>query len=137
MLRFGYLLAKGGRWNEAPVIPHEYVKRCGRRSSYNPHFAYSLQFDVNSDGQEPNIPRDAFWKMGSGGHALYIVPSLDLVVWKLGGRDGQYSPADTGLPPSPAPPEQIDARRDWKETVDADTARRRTLEMVVRAVERG
>jgi hypothetical protein len=27
--------------------------------------------------------RDCFWKAGSGGHALYVVPSLDLVVWNL------------------------------------------------------
>ena len=136
MLRFGYLLAKAGRWNGVPVIPREYVRHCGRRSPFNPHFPYSLQFDVNSGGQDPDVPRDAFWKSGSGGHALYMVPSLELVVWKLGGRDGQYSPADTGLEPSPAPPERIAERSGWKETVDADTARRRTLAMVVGAVER-
>jgi CubicO group peptidase (beta-lactamase class C family) len=133
MLRFGYLLAKDGRWNDAQVIPRDYVRHCSRQSPYNPHFPYSLQFDVNTDGHERRVPRDAFWKMGSGGHVLYIVPSMQLVIWKLGGRDGQYAPADTGLPPSPASPEQIAARRGWKETVDAETARRRTLEIVVSA----
>ena len=137
MLRFGYLLANGGRWKDVQVVPHDYALHCGRKSPYNPHFPYSLQFDVNTDGQERDVPRDAFWKMGSGGHALYVVPSLDLVVWKLGGRDSQYAPADTGLKPSPAPPERVAERNGWKETVDADTARRRTLAMVVRAVEAG
>jgi CubicO group peptidase (beta-lactamase class C family) len=62
-------------------------------------FAYSLQFNVNTGGGIPELPRDAFWKLGSGGHALYVVPSLDLVVWKLGGRDDQDSPANTRMEP--------------------------------------
>jgi len=55
------------------------------------------QFDVNTDRHIPEFPADAFWKSGSGGHTLYMVPSLDLVVWKLGGRDGQYEERDTGV----------------------------------------
>ena len=110
MLRFGYLLANGGRWRDMQVIPRDYVLRCGRQSPYNPHFPYSLQFDVNTGGAIQDLPRDAFWKTGSGGHALYVVPSLNLVVWKLGGRDGQYSTGDTGLKPSPASPQQIAER---------------------------
>ncbi len=133
ILRFGYLMANEGRWSGAQVIPRDYVLHCSRQSPYNPHFPYSLQFDVNTDGHERRVPRDAFWKMGSGGHVLYVVPSMELVVWKLGGRDGQYATSDTGLPPSPAAPDQIAARREWKESVDADTAGRRTLEIVVGA----
>jgi CubicO group peptidase (beta-lactamase class C family) len=101
MLRFGYLLLREGRWGGRQVVPAEYVRHCARQSPYNPHSAYSLQFDVNTDGRIPELPRDAFWKTGSGGHALYVVPSLDLVVWKLGGRDGQYSPGDSGFPVHP------------------------------------
>jgi CubicO group peptidase (beta-lactamase class C family) len=80
------------------------------------------------------LPRDAFWKAGSGGHALYIVPSLDLVVWKLGGRDDQYSPLNTGLPPHPDAVRSIEPREDWKRAVDDDTALRRTLQLVIDAV---
>ncbi len=101
VLRFGYLLLREGRWAGRQIVPAEFVKHCGRTSPYNPHFPYSLQFHVNTDGQLPDVPRDAFWKPGSGGHCLYVIPSLDLVVFKMGGRDGQYDPADTGLAPSP------------------------------------
>ncbi|MDQ3625149.1 MAG: beta-lactamase family protein, partial [Verrucomicrobiota bacterium] len=135
MLRFGYLLLREGRWNGQQLVPAEYVRLCARRSPYNPHFPYILQFNVNTDGDLPELPRDAFWKSGSGGHALYVVPSLDLVVWKLGGRDEQYSPDNTGLPPSPAPPEQVAARKGWKETVNKESALRTTLEMVIKAIE--
>lgn len=137
MLRFGYLLVRGGRWKDRQLVPRHYVLQCGRQSSYNPHFPYSLQFDVNTDGHERSIPRDAFWKSGSGGHAFYVVPSLDLVVWKLGGRDGQYATSDTGRRPSPAAQEQVAERSGWHEIVDARTALHRTLAMVIRAVEDG
>lgn len=104
MLRFCYLLLHEGRWNGQQIVPEEYLRTASKASSYNPHYPYSLQFNVNSHGEVSDLPRDAFWKIGSGGHCFYIVPSLDLIVWKLGGRDGQYSINDTGLPePVPLP----------------------------------
>ena len=95
---------------------------------------HSLQFDVNTDGHEKGIPRDAFWKSGSGGNVLYVVPSLELVVWKLGGRDGQYPTNDSGRQPSPVLPERVAERSEWNESIDVDTARRRTLAMVIQAI---
>jgi CubicO group peptidase (beta-lactamase class C family) len=133
MLRFGYLLLNEGRWAGEQIVPADYVRKCSRTSPYNPHFPYSLQFNVNTNGAAVELPRDAFWKSGSGGHALYVVPSLDLVVWKLGGRDEQYSPSNTGLAPSPASQEKIAARDGWRETIEKETALRKTLEMVVAA----
>jgi CubicO group peptidase (beta-lactamase class C family) len=118
MLRFGWLLANDGRWRDAQVIPRDHVRHCRRPSPYNPHYPYSLQFDVDP-------ARDAFWKLGSGGHALGVVPGLRLVVWKLGGRDGQYNPADTGLDPSPStaepatPDPNSDPATAWSRTLAA------------------
>ena len=65
-----------------------------------------------------------------------MVPSLDLVVWKLGGRDGQYSPSDTGLPVHPEAARRARARKGWKETVDRETAVRKTLELVIASIKR-
>lgn len=92
MIRFGQMLLRGGEG----IVPREYIALCSKPSLYNPHFPYSLQFDVNADGHVPGVPRDAYWKTGSGGHCLYIVPSMKLVVWKLGGRDEQYGVPGTG-----------------------------------------
>ena len=39
-----------------------------------------------------------FWKSGAGGFALIIVPSLDLVIYKMGGNNGQYEPTLTDVP---------------------------------------
>ena len=134
MLRFGYLLLREGHWRERQIVPVDYIRHCAKRSPYNIHYPYSLQFNVNSGGEEPTLPRDAYWKSGSGGHVLYVVPSLDLVVWKLGGRDAQYLPTDTGIPLHPDAAKNEQPRDDWKETINADAALRKTLELVVAAI---
>ncbi|MBI4874906.1 MAG: ThuA domain-containing protein [Acidobacteria bacterium] len=130
MLRAGYLMLHNGRWGARQVVPAEYVRQCARPSPYNPHFAYSLQTELNSDGAAAAAPRDAYWKQGSGGHAIYVVPSLKLVIWKLGGRDSQYSERDTGLAELTA---YDGSREDWKPMAGAEAAAMRTLEMVTAA----
>jgi CubicO group peptidase (beta-lactamase class C family) len=95
--RFGYCLAQGGRWKDQQVIPADYIKLCQQTLPYNPHFPFSLQFEHNQAGQILGAPRDAFYKTGAGGFCLYIVPSLDLVIYKMGGKDGQWSPDLTRL----------------------------------------
>jgi CubicO group peptidase (beta-lactamase class C family) len=121
VLRFAYLLLREGRWGDRRLVPADYIRHARSPSRYNPHFDYSLQFKVNGNGYWGDIPRDAFWKTGSGGFCIYIVPSLDLVVFKMGGRDDQYSPENTQM--EPAPGFTYDGSRDdWKpaETSDPD-----------------
>jgi CubicO group peptidase (beta-lactamase class C family) len=136
MLRFGYLLLREGRWGDRQVVPAEFVRHCGTASPYNPHSPYSLQFDVNTDGQWTGVPRDAFWKSGSGAHMLYVVPTLDLVVWKLAGRDGQYQERDTGVPLDPAIVAAAQSRSDWKPSLNEREGQREVLRKVVAAVQR-
>lgn len=131
MLRFGYLLLHRGKWGETQVVPEDYVLKATSASPYNPHYPYSLQFNVNTRGEEKNLPLDAFWKTGSGGHCLYVVPSLDLVVWKLGGRDDQFSTANTGIPQ----PEKAQNVFGPTEKVKADgTEYAKILEMVINSI---
>jgi CubicO group peptidase (beta-lactamase class C family) len=99
--RFGYCLAHEGRWEGKQLIPASYIRLCQQPLSYNPHFPFSLQFEHNHAGQILGAPRDAFYKTGAGGFCLYIVPSLDLVIYKLGGKDGQWNPDLTRLPQPP------------------------------------
>jgi len=88
----------------------DYIELCHRPLPYNPHTPFSLQFEHNSDGHVIGAPRDAFFKSGAGGFCLYVVPSLDLVIYKLGGKDNQYDPTLTGLPQ----PEQSHDRDNWQ-----------------------
>ena len=52
-----------------------------------------------------------YWKSGAGGFAIYVVPSLDMVIYKLGGSDGAYAGSLTQLP---QPKETDTSRADWK-----------------------
>ena len=99
--RFGYCLAHEGRWEGRQLIPAGYIRLCQQPLPYNPHFPFSLQFEHNHAGQILGAPRDAFYKTGAGGFCLYIVPSLDLVIYKLGGKDGQWNPDLTRIPQPP------------------------------------
>jgi CubicO group peptidase (beta-lactamase class C family) len=135
MLRFGYLLLHEGRWGGRQLVPADYVRQAARPSPYNPHSDYSLQFHTNGRGQVAGVPNDAFWKPGSGGHCFYVVPSLDLVAWKMGGRDEQYATTNTGveLPAGVSVP-QHQSREGWKSSVGDEDPSVKTLQLIVEAV---
>jgi hypothetical protein len=113
---------------------------CGKPSPYNPHSPFSLMFEVNADGHVAGAPRDAYFKSGGGGFGVYVVPSLDMVIYKMAGSDTQYDPARTGLRQD----YPYDGSRDnWKPaprsqfsdgSIGTDDGVRRVLEMVVAAV---
>ena len=139
-LRFGYCLLHEGKWGDRQLVPADYIALCNKPSPYNPHCPFSLQFEHNADGHVVGAPRDAFYKSGAGGFGIFIVPSLDLVIYKLGGKDGQYDPALTGLPQ----PFKYDGSRDgWQAiprtpfnegSLGGDDGLRRVLEFVAMAV---
>ena len=75
------------------------------------------------------LARDAFYKAGAGGFGIYVVPSLDMVIYKMAGNDSSYDPAST-----------YDGSRDnwaphaldqfYEGPQDSDTGVKRLLEMV-------
>jgi CubicO group peptidase (beta-lactamase class C family) len=139
-LRFGYCLLHEGKWRDKQLVPADYITLCHQPSPYNPHTPFSLQFEHNADGHVAGAPRDAFYKSGAGGFGIFIVPSLDLVIYKLGGKDNQYDPALTGLDQKLA----SDTSRDkWEPiprspfnegSLGGDDGLRRVLEMITAAV---
>lgn len=139
-LRFGYLLLKQGKWKNQQLVPRAYVGLLSSPSPFNPHSPFSLQHEVNSDGHVAGAPRDAFFKSGAGGFGLYIIPSLDMVIYKMSSLNAEtYDPAATGLPLTYTPDT---SRDDWKPhpfnqfadgPIEGDSGVRRTLEMVVAA----
>ena len=138
-LRFAYLLLHNGKWKGEQLVPAGYVAMCARPSKYQKHAPFSLMFEVNADGHVAGAPRDAFFKSGAGGFGVYVIPSLDMVIYKMAGGDSQYGEELTGIPQNYS----YDHSRDsWKPSphtqfsdgpIGVDDGVRRTLEMVVAA----
>jgi len=138
-LRFGYCLLHDGKWKDQQLVPADYIALCNKPSKYNPHCPFTLQFENNSDAHVAGGPRDAYYKSGAGGFGIFIVPSLDLVIYKMGGRNNQYDPTLTGLPQ----PQPDTSRDNWQPiprtpfnegSLGGDDGLRRVLEMVSAAV---
>jgi CubicO group peptidase (beta-lactamase class C family) len=139
-LRFAYCLLHHGQWAGKQLVPADYVALCGKPSPFNPHTPFSLMFENNSDGHVAGAPRDAYYKSGAGGFGIFIVPSLDTVIYKMGGNEGQYATELTGLPQEPG---HDPARAAWKPmprtpfnegSMGGDDGLRRVLELVTAAV---
>ena len=140
-LRFAYLLLNKGRWKNQQLVPRDYLELCSSPSPFNPHCPFSLQFEVNADGHVAGAPRDTFFKSGAGGFGLYVIPSLDMVVYKMSSLNAEtYDPAATGLPLTYT---RDTSRDNWKPhpfnqfvdgPIEGDAGVRRTLEMAVASV---
>jgi CubicO group peptidase (beta-lactamase class C family) len=139
-MRFLYMILNQGRWGKQQLVPAEYIAMCGRPSPYQKHAPFSLMFEINADGHVAGAPKDTFFKSGGGGYGIVVIPSLDMVIYKMSGSDQQYNPALTGIPQN----YKYDGSRDnWKPAarsqfsdgpIGTDDGLRRTLEMVVAAV---
>jgi CubicO group peptidase (beta-lactamase class C family) len=141
-VRLPYLLLHGGKWANKQLVPAEYVALCAKPSTYNPHSPMGFMFEQNADGHVFGAPRDAYFKSGAGGSGIYVVPSLDMVIYKMAASDAQLNPELTGLPLGYEPDH---SRDNWKPVphdqfhdgpVGGDDGVRRLLEMVVAAVVR-
>lgn len=139
-VRFAYCLAHGGRWGGKQLVPPDYIRLCHTQlTRFNRHTPFSLQWEHNADGHVAGAPRDAFWKSGAGGFCVYVVPSLDLVLYKMGGGNFQYDPTYTTIPQ----PAQDTRRDNWKPiprtpfhdgSLGGDDGLRRVLEMCCAAI---
>jgi CubicO group peptidase (beta-lactamase class C family) len=89
--RLGYLMAHNGKWADKQIVPQWWIGEATKSSQQlNPSYGYT--FWVNTPGTLwPTVPRDAFAFRGFTASRLYIVPSLDLVVVRLG-----YAPQNWG-----------------------------------------
>lgn len=139
-VRLPYLLLHQGRWGNRQIVPADYVAMVSKPSPYNPHSPMGFMFEQNADGHVFGAPRDSYFKSGAGGSGIYVVPSLDLVMYKMAGSDAQLNPDLTGLPLGYEPDH---SRDNWKPLphdqfhdgpVGGDDSVRRLLEMVVASV---
>ena len=106
LARFGLCALRGGRWDARRIVSAEYLRDATTPSQdLNPAYGYLWWqnarpgFAAGGDRETPanrfpGSPRDTYAAMGQGGQAVFVAPSLDLVVI----RQGQ-TPAGSGALP--------------------------------------
>jgi CubicO group peptidase (beta-lactamase class C family) len=84
LARFGYLMLHSGAWNGQQLIPKWWIDLATRPSQdLNPDYGHTWW--VNRKGTMwPNLPQDAFALSGYRSNYCCIIPSLDLVVARVG-----------------------------------------------------
>lgn len=84
LARFGYLMLHKGVWDGEQLVPRWWVELATEPSQdLNP--AYGYTWWVNKGGARwPELPRDAFGLSGHRNNYCTIIPSLDLVVARVG-----------------------------------------------------
>ena len=82
--RFGYLMARGGAWEGQSLVAPWWTELATRSSQqHNP--GYGLTWWVNTGGALwDGVPHDAFSAMGFNTNLCCVIPSLDLVVVRVG-----------------------------------------------------
>lgn len=102
MARFGILNLNKGSWNGTPILTDSSYFRNMTTSSQDLNPAYGYLYWLNGKSsyrlpgtiQEfsgsliPNAPADLYAALGKNDQKLYMVPSLDLVVVRMGGARG-------------------------------------------------
>jgi len=89
--RFGLLYLNDGVWNGERILPEGWVQRTITPPSSNKMKNYGYQFWLNgldkdntSKREYSEMPADMFLADGYGGQRIYIIPSLQLVIVRMG-----------------------------------------------------
>jgi CubicO group peptidase (beta-lactamase class C family) len=88
--RLGQLYLQRGAWQGRQLLREDFVQFVQTVSpawAHEPH--YGGFFVTNGTGVLPTLPRDAYWASGGGGQRVIIVPSLELVVVRMGHMAGE------------------------------------------------
>lgn len=81
--KFGLLYLHKGNWNGDQIFDPtwaEYVSTPAKASNGR----YGAQFWLNAEGYMPDVPKDVYYADGFQGQRVFIVPSHDMVVVRMG-----------------------------------------------------
>lgn len=82
--RLGQLYLQDGVWNGERILAEGWADFVSSPAPAWEEPEYGGQVWLNKPGKEPNLPDDAYWFGGLGLQRVIVVPSLDLVVVRLG-----------------------------------------------------
>lgn len=91
--RFGLLYINHGKWNNEQVLPEEWIKEAAQPYTADARQQYGYHFWLNgfTDAAQktrifPSAPADMYYAAGYGSQRIYIIPSKELIVVRLGLR---------------------------------------------------
>ncbi len=86
--RFGLLYLKDGVWNGERILPEGWVKYTTKPTKNSSNWKYGAHFWLNPETSNgrwmPNLPSDLFFCWGHESQHVFIVPSRNLIVVRLG-----------------------------------------------------
>lgn len=82
--RVGRLMLRKGNWNGKQILSPESVRQT--TSDAGLPNGNGMGWWTNGQGLFPSLPKDAFWAAGAGHQVLLLVPSLNLICVRNGGR---------------------------------------------------
>ncbi len=94
LARAGQLFLDDGQWRGRQVLPKGWVEAMATPSPLNKTFGMGLWLgQTNAPQSEPFLAPDVRMMMGGGYRTVYIVPSQDLVIVRLGYADPKWDNA--------------------------------------------
>jgi len=94
--RLGQFCLQGGQWQGQQMLPGDWLRYSTTPTFTNPKNNYGAHFWLNADPVDqqqhrtwPSLPADTFSMNGFQGQRVVIVPSMDLVVVRLGFSGGK------------------------------------------------
>lgn len=81
--KYGMLYLNDGVWQGNRILPEDWVDYTSKPAP-NSNGKYGSFFWLNAGGQYPDAPREAYGAQGFQGQFVYIVPSQNLVVVRMG-----------------------------------------------------
>lgn len=81
--KFGLLYLHRGNWNGEQLLEEEWVDYT-RKPTKGSNGEYGAHFWLNAGGKFPNVPKDMFSANGFQGQYVFVIPSKNLVVVRMG-----------------------------------------------------
>ena len=81
--KFGLLYLHKGNWNGEQLFDESWSNYVATPTNTSSGI-YGAQFWLNAGGDYPDVPKDMYRCSGYQGQMVYIIPSLDLVVVRMG-----------------------------------------------------
>jgi len=105
MARFGILALNKGKWNNEQILNETYFKESTSSSqNINPSYGYLWWLNGKSNYMVPgaqtvfqgalvsNAPADMFAAMGAEDQRIYVIPSKNMVVIRMGNASDPANP---------------------------------------------